>query len=475
MKRAASYTVLIFAMVILTQACASSKSTLSFEPGTIDTDKYVRKVDQFVVIADGSLSMTDRWQGQRKLGISEDFLISLVQTTPDLGYDGGLRTFGRGLCKSQGKTVSIIEIGEYLSSSFGDGIARYNCANGTSPLNLALDAAGADLFKRDARTAIVIVSDGLEMGKKEVAAAEGLASAFGDNLEIYVVQIGDNKKARQLLEKMVAAGGSGYLKPASKLTTSRAMAEFVADVFLWPDADGDGVPDHLDQCPDTPKGVEVDAVGCPVDSDGDGVPDYLDKCPGTQRGVEVDPNGCPVDADGDGVPDYLDKCPGTPRGVKVDAKGCPVDSDGDGVPDNLDKCPGTPRGVPVDDTGCPIAGIEVAGDEWFVRGQVLFDVNRATIKPEAAEVLLRVADFLKKNQQYTVEIQGNTDSTGPLAWNMQLSEQRADAVKQYLVTNGVAGDRLTTKGFGPNEPLAPNNAAEGRAKNRRVDFKPTMR
>jgi OOP family OmpA-OmpF porin len=175
------------------------------------------------------------------------------------------------------------------------------------------------------------------------------------------------------------------------------------------------------------------------------------------------------------VPDELDKCPGTPKGVKVDGKGCPVDSDGDGVPDYLDKCPGTPKGVPVGDSGCPIAGIEVAGDEWFVRGQVLFDVNRATIKPEAAEVLLRVANFLRKNQQYTVEIQGNTDSTGPLAWNMKLSATRAEAVKSYLVTNGVAAGRLTTKGFGPNEPLAPNNTAEGRAKNRRVDFKPTMR
>jgi OOP family OmpA-OmpF porin len=145
------------------------------------------------------------------------------------------------------------------------------------------------------------------------------------------------------------------------------------------------------------------------------------------------------------------------------------------VPDHLDKCPGTPRGVPVDDSGCPIAGVEVAGDEWFVRGQVLFDLNRATIKPEAAEVLLRVANFLRKNQQYTVEIQGNTDSTGPLAWNMALSEKRAEAVKSYLVTNGVAAGRLTTKGFGPNEPLAPNNTADGRAKNRRVDFKPTLR
>ena len=91
----------------------------------------------------------------------------------------------------------------------------------------------------------------------------------------------------------------------------------------------------------------------PVDSDGDGVPDYLDKCPETPKGVKVDKDGCPVDSDGDGVPDYLDKCPGTPAGIKVDIDGCPLDSTGNGVPDYLDKCPGTPPGTKVDQDGCP--------------------------------------------------------------------------------------------------------------------------
>jgi outer membrane protein OmpA-like peptidoglycan-associated protein len=90
-------------------------------------------------------------------------------------------------------------------------------------------------------------------------------------------------------------------------------------------------------------------------------------------------------------------------------------------------------------------------------------------------VLLKVAGFLNKNPQYVVEIQGNTDNTGQMAWNMKLSQMRADAVKAYLVSNGVADGRLTTKAFGPNEPIAPNNTAEGRARNRRVDFKPTER
>jgi outer membrane protein OmpA-like peptidoglycan-associated protein len=448
----------IVAAVALAQGCASTHNMMTFEPGALDAGKFVRKVDQFVVIADGSLSMADRSNGERKLTISEDLLSSLNQTIPSLGYEGGLRTFGRGLCKSKGKTVSIVEVADYLSSAYGDGVARYQCANGNSPLDLALDAAGNDLH----------------MGKKEIAAAESLKAAFGDAVTVYAVQIGDSAKGRHLLEKVVAAGGKGYVKSGFDLTSSAAMEAFVIDVFLYPDDDGDGVRNALDKCPDTPKGVKVDSDGCPIDSDGDGVPDYLDKCPGTPKGVKVDSSGCPIDSDGDGVPDNLDLCPGTPKGMKVDANGCP-DTDGDGVPDNLDKCPGTPRGVPVDDVGCTLAGVEIAGNEWFVRGKILFAINKATLNPEAQELLIKVATFLNKNQQYVVEVQGNTDSTGPMAWNMELSKMRADSVRDFLVANGVAADRLTTKGFGPNEPIAPNNTEEGRAKNRRVDFAPTER
>jgi OOP family OmpA-OmpF porin len=324
-------------------------------------------------------------------------------------------------------------------------------------------------------TAVIVISDGLNMGNKAVKAVGGLKEALGDDLTVYAVQLGDSGVGSKLLEKVVKAGGDGYSEEAHDLTSAAAMKAFVVDVFLYPDDDADGVPNHLDDCPGTPKGVKVDAKGCPLDTDGDGVPDYLDKCPGTPKGVEVDAKGCPIDSDGDGVPDYLDKCPGTPKGVKVDKHGCPLDSDGDGVPDHLDKCPDTPRGVPVDENGCPPTGIVVRGDEWAVEGQILFDINKATLKPGAKELLGRAVTFLKKNPQFDVEIQGHTDATGPKAWNDTLSQMRADSVVEFLVAGGVDAGRLTAKGYGSTEPVASNDTREGRQQNRRVDFHPTER
>lgn len=119
------------------------------------------------------------------------------------------------------------------------------------------------------------------------------------------------------------------------------------------DTDGDGVPDNIDQCPNTPKGMKVNQIGCPEDTDGDGVPDFQDRCFGTPKGVAVDQSGCPRDSDDDGVPDYMDRCPGTPSMVAVDQFGCPDDSDNDGVPDYKDKCLDTPAGIEVDFNGCP--------------------------------------------------------------------------------------------------------------------------
>ena len=156
-----------------------------------------------------------------------------------------------------------------------------------------------------------------------------------------------------------------------------------------------------------------------LDSDGDGVPDNLDKCPGTPKGVKVDANGCPLDSDGDGVADYKDKSPGTPKGVKVDASGCPLDADGDGVADYLDKCPDSPKGVTVNRVGC-----------WVIQ-DLKFDYNKWDIKPEYYSSLDRGVEVTKMNPTMKIEAQGHTDGMGSEQYNLDLSQKRADAVREY--------------------------------------------
>lgn len=231
------------------------------------------------------------------------------------------------------------------------------------------------------------------------------------------------------------------------------------------DTDGDGVPDSADRCPDTPKGVAVDANGCPVDSDGDGVADYQDKCPNTPAGTTVDANGCALDSDGDGVPDSSDRCPGTPAGVKVDANGCALDDDGDGVPNYRDDCPGTPRGTAVDSNGCAVKVAIMYIHFAFDSAQIMLD------KGDTGPSLAKAIQLLSERPGDRVRIVGHTDNVGSDSYNQTLSERRAAAVRQYLIDNGgINASRMESEGRGESQPSVSNQTEEGRAQNRRVEL-----
>lgn len=269
--------------------------------------------------------------------------------------------------------------------------------------------------------------------------------------------------------------GDGVPDYLDKCPNTPAAARGFVDADGCPlDSDGDGVPDYLDKCPDTPKEAIgfVDANGCPLDSDGDGVPDYLDKCPDTPKEAYgmIDAHGCPIDSDGDGVPDYLDKCPDTPKEAIgfVDENGCPKDTDGDGIPDYLDKCP-TVAG-PKSNNGCPELTREVRTLFQKALQGIQFESGKDVIRPVSFTVLNEIAKVFVENQTYVVEIQGHTDNVGNKDMNQRLSESRANAVRTYLISKGVAEKRLTAKGFGDGVPVADNKTAAGRAKNRRVEF-----
>jgi OOP family OmpA-OmpF porin len=182
------------------------------------------------------------------------------------------------------------------------------------------------------------------------------------------------------------------------------------------------------------------------------------------------PDGCP-DSDGDGFNDPVDKCPQVP-GAEPD--GCPIpDTDGDGILDDKDSCielPETKNGYQ-DRDGCPDEVPKaVAKFSGVIKG-IFFDVDKDTIRPNSRATLDAAVKVLKEFEEVHFEISGHTDTDGSRDHNVDLSRRRAESVRAYLVKNGIPEERLTTRGAGPDEPLAPNDTRKNKSQNRRIEFK----
>lgn len=231
-----------------------------------------------------------------------------------------------------------------------------------------------------------------------------------------------------------------------------------------PDTDGDGIKDDEDACPDV-AGPLVNQ-GCP-DTDNDGIFDFLDGCPETYGPKEN--KGCPwPDTDNDGLLDKDDDCPYLAGPIKN--KGCPFqDTDNDGVLDKDDDCPNTAG--PISNKGCPVIEKEVEEILKTAFDNLEFETGKDVIKQASLPSLTELAEVLKKKSAWGLQISGHTDNVGDDQKNLILSKKRAEAVKAFMVSQGIDAARLSTLFFGETMPIATNDTPEGRQKNRRVEMK----
>lgn len=246
------------------------------------------------------------------------------------------------------------------------------------------------------------------------------------------------------------------------------------------DADGDGILDPDDACPNDPEDFDAyeDTDGCPEDQDqdGDGRPDTVDACPVEPEDADSyqDEDGCPEpDNDLDGIADTPDRCPNDPedRDGFQDADGCPdLDNDSDTINDTTDRCPNEPG--PAEEQGCPrvYQDVEVTSTGIVIRQRVYFEFDRAVIRDRSFPILNTVAQVMRDFPDITIEIQGHTDDHGSDDYNLRLSGERAGAVRTYLIEQGTPADRMTSRGYGESRPIETNRTPAGRATNRRVEF-----
>ncbi len=313
----------------------------------------------------------------------------------------------------------------------------------TSPSGNASLAEGEVMFTGTAMPGrdVVVVVDGEETGYA-TAGAEGTWSVATRLLAaahaVHVYTLDDR---------------GNVLKSSSMQLTVETPPSVIVN------ADEDAVADTVQSCPDSAP----DCAAAAVLANGEAT-----------TPPEVVAAAAPTDTDGDGIEDGADGCAATPAGVEVGADGCPsavaatgeeADGDSDAVPDRDDRCPGTPQGVRADRSGCPIEG-----QTLLTLTGVQFDHEDSAIRADSAPVLDQAVRLLLENRKVNVEVEGHTDDRGIDAYNLYLSQLRADTVRRYLIDRGVDAERLKAIGRGETQPVAPNETVEGRSKNRRVEF-----
>jgi outer membrane protein OmpA-like peptidoglycan-associated protein len=316
--------------------------------------------------------------------------------------------------------------------------------------------------------------------------------SFSNNLDGYDGTAHDSYVT--IMGGFTYVGESGKADPDKDGLTNDEEKQFKTDKNN-PDTDGDGLKDgeEVKTYHTNPTKADTDGDGL---SDGDEVLKYKTDPlkadtdgDGLSDGDEVlkyktDP--LKADTDGDGLSDGDEVLKYKTDPLKADTDGdglndgdevnkyktdpLKADTDGGTVNDGTEVARGTNPLDPSDDV--PKAPVLEVGAAMYLEG-ITFATGKSVIEPSSEATLEKVLEAAKAHPEVEVEISGHTDNTGKRSSNLKLSQQRADAVKAWLVARGIDASRITTKGYGPDKPVADNKTAEGRAKNRRIEMKRT--
>lgn len=271
---------------IALSGCATN-SVGTFEPfrakdltSLIGSGHLKQKANTFFVINDSSSSMSEMYSGSgfssdaTKLAIEKEILTRFNNALPNITLSSGLRSFGYGPCLSWGYTHLNQSIQSHSPSSFEGAVNSLECSSGGTPAASAFEAASVDLASASGQISVIFLSDGHNYDSSPATAIEALQEQYGDNFCLHTIWVGNEAEGngQAVLQELAEISGCGSSVAASAVASSEGMANFISTalfdsatphvVAIAGDADGDGVQDSKDKCPNTPKGAKVDRDGC---------------------------------------------------------------------------------------------------------------------------------------------------------------------------------------------------------------------
>lgn len=356
--------------------------------------------------------------------------------------------------------VGFISFKPEVTTQGASMLARYNAFKGSGTSSGGFYGAGGLLYD---------ISESMD-----IFASFEKNITFTDNIDEYVSNIKDNWGSINLgLMLYFGREEKKVEEPPKPVVT---------------DTDGDGLldtdeqtiykTDHKNKDTDGDKLIDGDEVKThktdPLNKDTDG-----DRLIDGDEVLTHKTNPLKKDTDGDGCIDGDEVLDMKTNPLKTDTDGdeltdCDerniyktnpliVDTDGDGVNDGREVKNGT------DPLKADVLKVTETGN--IVLEGITFETNKAIIRPESEETLIKAFNTLKAYPEIKVEIQGHTDDVGKDAANQKLSDARANSVMQWLLAKGTSASRMTAKGFGETQPRVPNTSAENRSLNRRIEFK----